>query len=360
MLNVQQTKAPSRAKLFFQELIAEPTTAFAKLSGLVVQKADENQWREFKEAKFIDDPLPPESESGGKKIRDEKKRRDDSVKNLWSENLSAFANTGGGMLIWGIKTKDRFADELSLAGDAQRLADRLITLQNDAVDPPAAGVDVQAVTEEGSKAGFVICYIPESSFSPHRSLWAEYEYYMRTGDGNRRVPTALLRRMFYPQFLPWLAANVKAWLEIPTSEMGSAYHNRDGLYHLFLAVSITNRGNASAQEVCIQLESEMPCDLNEGRLNESLWVRINDASAWLHYSKITIHPGQTVPFLISLTNRQGFQEPEDGKEFKLRFKVFAHNAPTMISDVTFTGAELKKSTDDKQPVIRDALPTSQT
>ncbi|MBE7496232.1 MAG: ATP-binding protein [Verrucomicrobiaceae bacterium] len=360
MLNGQRTKAPSRAELFFQELIAEPSTAFAKLFGLAVEKADENQWREFKEAKFIDDPLPPASEDGGKKCRDEKKRRDDSVKNLWSENLSAFANTGGGILIWGIKTKDRFADEPSLAGDAQRLADRLITLQNDAVDPPVTGVDVQAVTEEGSKAGFVVCYIPESAFSPHRSLWAEYEYYMRTGDGNRRVPTALLRRMFYPQFLPWLAPNVKAWLEIPTSEMGSAYHNRDGLYHLFLTVSITNRGNASAQEVCIQLESETPCDLNEGMLRESLWARITDGGAWLYYAKITIHPDQTVPFLVSMTNRQGFQAPEDGKYFKLRFKIFAHNAPIMISEVTFTGAELKKTIDEKQPVIRDALPRSQT
>jgi hypothetical protein len=359
MLNGQQTKAPSRAELFFQELIADPSTAFAKLSELVVQKADENQWRDFKEAKFIYDPLPPESEDGGKKYRDEKKRRDDSVKSLWSENLSAFANTDGGMLIWGIKTKDRFADEPSLAGDAQRLADRLITLQNDAVDPPVVGVDVRAVTQKGSNAGFVVCHIPESSFSPHRSLWAEYEYYMRTGDGNRRVPTAILRRMFHPQFSPWLAPKVKAWLEIPSTESASAYHNRDSLLHLFLAVSITNRGNASAQEVCIQLESEMPCYLNEGMLRESLWSRITDGGECLYYSKITIHPDQSVPFLVSMTNRQGFQAPEDEKEFKLRFKIFAHNAPIMNSEVTFTGAELKKSIADKQPVIRDALPPSQ-
>ena len=54
----------------------------------------ETEWREFK-------PYPHEDP-------------EESIKQIWSKNLSAFANTQGGVLIWGIGTKKvRRVDELA-------------------------------------------------------------------------------------------------------------------------------------------------------------------------------------------------------------------------------------------------------
>lgn len=349
---------PSRAEQFFQNLISRRSSAFKHLSDLVSQKAEENEWRDFKEAKFIHDPLPPEASDKGKTRRDAEKRRNDTVKRLWSENLSAFANTGGGVLIWGIEAPQRVAERLSLAGDAQALADRLIELQNDAVDPPVQGVEVCAVTKGKSKEGFVVCYIPESAFSPHRSLLIERDYFMRSGDSNRSIPTALLRRMFYPQLTPWLVPTVSAKLvkAEPTGE-ASALHERDGLLHLEIEVSVINRGNASAQDACIMFWADLHCKLQED-LPNGLWEAVRHHKGEWRTCKKTIHPDQMVPFFDKLTNRTGFGPPDDEKVFKLGFKIFAHNAAVLVSEVAFTGAELKKSLDNKESIRRDALPSS--
>ena len=352
---------PSRAEQFFQNLISRRSSAFKRLSDLVSQKAEENEWRDFKEAKFIHDPLPPEASDKGKTRRDAEKRRNDTVKRLWSENLSAFANTGGGVLIWGIDAPQRVAESLSLAGDAQALADRLIELQNDAVDPPVQGVEVCAVTKGKSKEGFVVCYIPESAFSPHRSLLIERDYYMRAGDSNRSIPTALLRRMFYPQLTPLLVPTVAVKLvkTEPNGEAGSFLHERDGLLHLVIEVAVINRGNASAQDACISImiRGDLNCALQEN-LQNGLWEIVRHHNYEWRSCKKTIHPDQTVPLFDSLTNRTGFGPPDDEKVFKLEFKIFAHNTPALVSEVTFTGTELKKSLEDKECIRRDALPSS--
>ena len=351
-------KPPSRAELFFRGLFSNRSSAFKRLSDLVSKKAEENEWRDFKDAKFIDDPLPPEAPDNGKTRREEEKRRKDSVKKLWSENLSAFANTGGGVLIWGIDAPQRFAEKPSLAGDAHALAARLIELQNDAVDPPVQGVEVRAVTKGKSKEGFVVCYIPESAFSPHRSLLIERDYYMRTGDSNRSIPAALLRRMFYPQLTPWLVPTVAAKLikAEPTGEV-SSFHERDGLLHLEVRVTVINRGNASAQDASIMFWTEAHCRLCEGLPND-LWEVVRHHEAQWQNCKKTIHPDQTVPLIDYLTNSSGFEAPDDDMEFKLGFKLFA---PAFVSEAVFTGAELKKSLDDKQWICRDAKsPNEQT
>lgn len=66
---------------FMRELEANPVSAFRTIDELVESRAAENDWREFKGAHTLNDEI---------------------VKRYWSENLSAFANSGGGLLIWGI------------------------------------------------------------------------------------------------------------------------------------------------------------------------------------------------------------------------------------------------------------------
>ena len=105
VMNITKSIQTSQAEVFFRRLPDEPAAAFAQLSALVQEKMEENEWMDFKEAAFIDAPLPsPDKDSGRPRAKEQGKRAED-VKRLWSENLSSFANSSGGVLIWGIRTE---------------------------------------------------------------------------------------------------------------------------------------------------------------------------------------------------------------------------------------------------------------
>jgi len=182
---------PSRASVFFQKIESlGASVAYEYIADLPKKSAetDENEWREFKAGGFL-----RALRSSSRKRRQETDRQ---LKSIWSESLGAFANSGGGVLIWGIRAPRNVAEGIDLVPDAKTIENRLTQLTSDAVDPPVLGVEVVASTQKRSKSGFVVCYVPASDFSPHRSVWAEREYYIRTQDGNRSIPTAILRRMF--------------------------------------------------------------------------------------------------------------------------------------------------------------------
>jgi len=188
----------SRARLFFEEVRGKKEDAFQFLASLLNggEAAAENGWRDYKEAEFIGKTGNTDKES-------------DTIKRRWSENLSAFANTSGGVLIWGIRTSRKIPEKLSLAADCEQLADRLRALVNDATDPYVAGVEVEPIKDPANgKAGIVVCYIPQSSFAPHQAQWGERTYFIRTQDANLVCPQPLLRNMFYPRALSRLKPTV--------------------------------------------------------------------------------------------------------------------------------------------------------
>src|ERR1022692_4504593 len=144
--------SPSHASIFFEKIVSLGPGAFAYLDGLAKKSAqtDENEWREFKGGGFISAPT---KSSGPKKDKMDPDRR---VKAIWSECLSAFANSSGGVLIWGIKAPNKIAEGTDFVADPKSLEDRLRTLANDAVDPPILGVEVRAVTGKATPKGFVV------------------------------------------------------------------------------------------------------------------------------------------------------------------------------------------------------------
>lgn len=333
----------SRARIAFDELVsdAEP---FAFLLRIASDKDarlsaiwQESEWLDYKEAAFIDAPIDlTENEA------EVRKARDDEIKKTWSENLAAFANTSGGLLIWGVKTKGRQPHKVSLAANVCRLANRLRELQNDAVDAPIPGVEVVEIIEnERTERGFVVCYIPLSDFAPHRALWATREYYMRVNDSNRTIPTALLRRMFYPTSDARLVVRAGA-------------HMAKSDYEGFLFqmhVDLINRGNLSAEEVCVRIQSPLIPSQNEIDWNPR--PHPNN----MFDCKVTIHPGQEINFLRNLTERALRTEwPEESTTLQVTFDVFTKNSPAMRSQIQYSIKELKDAFSSGKKIIREGKP----
>jgi len=314
--------SPSRASIFFEKIEDLGRSAAYDYIGDLANKSaqtDENEWREFKAGGFLRG-LKSSSLT-------RRKETDRQLKGIWSEVLGAFANSAGGILIWGVRAPNKIADGVDLVPDAQAVRDRLIALANDAVDPPILGIEVVALMRKRSKSGFVVCYVPVSDFLPHRSLWAKHEYYIRTQDGNLRIPTAVLRRMFYPQNLPVVVPVAKAFITLGGDES----------YHLQMSIDLENRGRASAEDVAIYV---IPIDQQfEFRCDTKQWNYQARRDGFYFRTNTTIHPDEILPWLTNSTNDVR-DWTEEGKMLLFRFRIFARNTPARNFVLSFSAAEL--------------------
>jgi hypothetical protein len=178
---------------------------------------------------------------------------DDKVKELWSKAVAGFANTEGGVLVWGIDArKDKThgidaAHGLRAIRNTARLKTRLTELLRDAADPPLPGVEIVEIPEcPGAAQGFVVCFIPEGDFKPYRAEHAGKQWYHRVADSFHVLNRSLLASLFHPRSNPrlWISMTVE-WEVLPESRAE------------FVAwVTVHNDGNASAKDVLLRINAE--------------------------------------------------------------------------------------------------------
>lgn len=184
---------PSVAAALFDEIITHPgyadSIAFLRAMVNSTPPTVETEHLDFKSASL-----------NGQAIND------NDVKKTWSEALAGFATTGGGVLIWGIDarkpagcTVDQ-ATEFKLVIDPNGLKSRLQQLHHQSTDPPVLGVEIEAFPDPTVNGqGFVVCYIPESDYKPHRSETANKRWVIRAGDSFVDASPPVLRSLFFPQ-----------------------------------------------------------------------------------------------------------------------------------------------------------------
>ena len=227
----------TRAEAFFARL-RDAEDRLAALKQLVTDKTAETEFFEFK---------------GG--------RIDESTtKKYWSQALSGFANSEGGVLIFGIKTERIVPPEggrgLDTATDVDLVPKplQLIQLLKDihlsATSDVVSGVDYFPVSDPSeSGAGFVVCYVPEGKNKPYKAeLDTSRNYFQRVSDNFVFLSHSLIRSLFYPKSL----ARFK--LEIKIQQKGTA-----GLLNQTpIEVTYQNEGNATARDVMMVLSFNKP------------------------------------------------------------------------------------------------------
>ena len=107
----------------------------------------------------------------------------------FSRALSGFANSDGGVLIWGVETdkEDRASSLKPIVAVADFDAKLKKSLLN-SVQPFVDGVRIEAILEDdGSGAGYLKVLIPRSEKVPHRAMLADREYFRRSTEGFYRM-----------------------------------------------------------------------------------------------------------------------------------------------------------------------------
>lgn len=209
------------------------------------------------------------------------------VQEIWSKSISAFGNTEGGVLIWGIDARRNeegidCAADLSLIEDAAKLKSQLLELQHQVTDPPVSGVAVEHF-RIGPKTleGFVVCLVPESQVKPVRADRVKNKpYYIRVGTSAVIPSPSLLRSLFYPQSKSKLKLFVT-----PTLPFGSQPE-----FDAKFEVTIQNQGPATAHDVQIVMQKHHLIKA----WNALGWgIRSHISGTAFYYGAAPLHPGDS-------------------------------------------------------------------
>ena len=260
----------SRAHELYRQITKHEDPA-AFLESMITDQRTESEFLEFK---------------GASKIQPKQ------VKEFWSQTLSAFANTEGGVLIWGIRAaridhpddpsrKIDVATAPDFVPNPEAFIQSLKDVQLEACIEPIPGVEFFLVVCDGG--GFVVCLVPEGKHKPYRAtLEQAKQYYQRVGDNSVVISHSLLRSLFYP--------TSKSLLCIST-------HVAEGMLHddpedVIFVSKLQNVGAATAREIYVSIE----WPFNRGFAWEPTWnprTRSNDPVRGMVYGH-PLHPGEEV------------------------------------------------------------------
>ncbi|HKI52789.1 MAG TPA: ATP-binding protein, partial [Anaerolineales bacterium] len=177
------------------------------------------------------------------------KLEDNDKKNL-AKAMSGFANSGGGVLIWGIEDKTLKAKPIA---EIQQFMQNLLQLAPQVTDPIARDIDgYWIVSNSKSGEGFGILFIPESLLPPHRVILKNKEvqnnYFMRSGNSFIVASHTMLEDMFGRRPKP-----------DPVMTWRVEHAGRGGKYENFMVIlSIENKGRGTAKSPFLSVTVHEP------------------------------------------------------------------------------------------------------
>ena len=301
------------ALAFFESVMSG---GFVFLNALFKKtESEENDWREYKGGEFLG-----EKHRAATKTEPAFEPRE-HMKSYWSETLSAFGNTGGGVLIWGINCPGKVPLGFSLVPKCEKWRDDLRDLVMSATDPLVGGIRLEVVfSPTVTGAGIIACYVPPSDFPPHRAEWAGKQFYIRDQDKSVVCPTGLLRNLFYPRKSARLAVSVSATVA-RNVQFGES---------LEVDVKVFNRGPATAESVVVSFHPSEPTRPMLS-LESAAWVSGGYPSvkrcAW------PILPQFMVPTPITLT--LGGMDP-----LQLQINLYTHDNALQVATLSLGPEEI--------------------
>lgn len=163
---------------------------------------------------------------------------EDSERWQFSRALSGFANSDGGILIFGIETdRQEHACALKPIADPFGFQARLKKSLLNATQPVVPDVRVEVVPGDTAAEGFVKVFVPPSDRVPHRAMLADREYFKRSTEGFYRMEHFDLADMFGRRRRPVLT------LQLEKEGDGGT-----------ILVSVTNEGRGIAKAPYLALD----------------------------------------------------------------------------------------------------------
>lgn len=225
---MQDMSEPSRARSLFEAVkrSAEPFDHVASMVGKPLDNC-EGEYLDFKAADQLDVAK-------------------DEIKRIWSKALSGFANSDGGVVVWGIDAPQNVPERLALVPNLTAFNARLLELLPNATDPPVQIEDPLLIAQPGHQnSGFILCLIPRSPWRPHKAKFAGNEYYIRAGDNHVPASQSVLRALFYPEH----HARIGIYFQVTKRKQSQSHE-------VVASFWLKNEGPATAEDVFIRCETK--------------------------------------------------------------------------------------------------------
>lgn len=285
--------------------------------------------------------------------RDRRKHNldDDDRKNI-AKAVSGFANTSGGILIWGIEDKTLkrkpIKNELFLSN--------CLELANSCTDPILPGIDgIWIPSAESIDIGYAIIYIPESQLPPHRVVLNDRgkekikdKYYMRSADSFFVAGHTQLEDMFGRRPRPTLSLSINCL-------KNTTYSDKKMGVDIYIGIQNKGRGSAIAPYLELKLFPPYSIDFlsgvdGNGNFGLPRLPSINRRSEFYKFGSTTnyiIHPGVCLDvFKINFLIDYETQTYHDIKDLNIEYKIAA-------AGIRIVEGRSKKSQADFMEVIRD-------
>lgn len=268
----------------------------------------------------------------------------DDRKNL-AKALSGFANSDGGIVIWGIDARPNddginCAVEKRAISPLSKFIAKLNEYTESHVNPDVEGVVHKKIAVRGD-SGFAVTSIPASDSGPHMTKGGEDRYYKRSGDRFIKMEHFDIEDMFGRRVRPNLSL---------------CYHVTRGLSRqedklsFFIILSIFNDGRGTARAPYLSIGIQGPCKIYDygldGNRREGLprlvMPRDKRDAKYGGMADMCIHPGTKHDVLalhgIFDPNATGFSDQIINYEIaaeglKLRTAKIVINVNTLIAKV---------------------------
>lgn len=165
----------------------------------------------------------------------------DDKKNL-AKALSGFANSSGGLIVWGINARKN-EQGVDCAVGTQEIEPislfiaRLNELTSRSVAPPVDGVRHKSIVLADDR-GFAVTLVPESDSGPHMAKLGEDRYYKRSGDTFYKMEHFDLEDMFGRRKQPKLSIDARVTRARDEILVGIKNEGRGTAKAPYLALSI--------------------------------------------------------------------------------------------------------------------------
>ncbi len=253
------------------------------------------------------------------KDRPEQNSVDQVDKSHFAKALSGFANTAGGVLIFGLNArKEEGVDIIQNVvpiKNIRKFESSLRELESRLVERLVHGVEYKTLFT-GDDEGIIVTYIPQSAIPPHRSS-LDNKFYIRAGGTFQSLDINLIEDLFHRRRTPNIEFIIKC----------------TGKNQFMICVS--NTGEATAQSPYIVFEIHKSFSPHgwelDGNTRLSSWIHLTSykgkaGSYWAFQAGNTkpIHPGSEVP-LMRIEHQTGELE---GRSFAFQYYLYAENMPS--------------------------------
>ena len=177
--------------------------------------------------------------------------KDIDKKNI-SKAISGFANSNGGIIIWGVKAKENEKNQDIASGkspikELTKFLNTLNRLEGQATTPIVTGI-IHRKIEISDDLGFIVTYVPPSDFAPHMANYADKHYYKRSGDSFYVCEHYDIKDMLQRKHSAMLDLKVDKKI---ISKMGN-------IWRYEMTLSLRNEGRNFAKSPLIKVEINHP------------------------------------------------------------------------------------------------------